>query len=186
MSAEFDSGTKLRDMFKPIIAEFDMTIEELDLSVRTYNWLQRAGINTLQQILSMSEDDLMKICKHSHAEIMEKLRIISGNLEQSSYDEIIATMKRTRMSSNSNKSIDFDSSTKLGDVFKSLIGLDLPVEELDLSVRVYNFLKRSGIHNLQQILSLSEDELINIDKRVDRRCHAQIIDRLRALSDSIE
>lgn len=39
----------------------EMTIEELDLSVRSYNCLKRAGINTVQELTTKSEDDMMKV-----------------------------------------------------------------------------------------------------------------------------
>ncbi|PZX03592.1 DNA-directed RNA polymerase subunit alpha [Psychrobacillus insolitus] len=39
----------------------EMTIEELDLSVRSYNCLKRAGINTVLELASKSEDDMMKV-----------------------------------------------------------------------------------------------------------------------------
>jgi len=38
-----------------------MTIEELDLSVRSYNFLKRAGINTVQELANKSEEDMMKV-----------------------------------------------------------------------------------------------------------------------------
>ena len=39
----------------------EMTIEELDLSVRSYNCLKRAGINTVQELITKTEDDMMKV-----------------------------------------------------------------------------------------------------------------------------
>lgn len=39
----------------------EMTIEELDLSVRSYNCLKRAGINTVQALTNQSEADMMKV-----------------------------------------------------------------------------------------------------------------------------
>jgi DNA-directed RNA polymerase subunit alpha len=39
----------------------EMTIEELDLSVRSFNCLKRAGINTVEDLLNKSEDDMMKV-----------------------------------------------------------------------------------------------------------------------------
>lgn len=39
----------------------EMTIEELDLSVRSYNCLKRAGINSVQELADKSEDDMMKV-----------------------------------------------------------------------------------------------------------------------------
>lgn len=39
----------------------EMTIEELDLSVRSYNCLKRAGINTVQELSTKTEEDMMKV-----------------------------------------------------------------------------------------------------------------------------
>ncbi|MDG2658855.1 DNA-directed RNA polymerase subunit alpha, partial [Vibrio parahaemolyticus] len=39
----------------------EMTIEELDLSVRSYNCLKRAGINTVQELVNKTEEDMMKV-----------------------------------------------------------------------------------------------------------------------------
>ena len=53
-----------------------MTIEELDLSVRSYNCLKRAGINTVQELTLKSEEDMMKVRnlgRKSLEEVQEKL-----------------------------------------------------------------------------------------------------------------
>ena len=39
----------------------DRTIEELDLSVRSYNCLKRAGINTVHDLTEKSEPEMMKV-----------------------------------------------------------------------------------------------------------------------------
>jgi len=39
----------------------EMTIEELDLSVRSYNCLKRAGIHTAQELASRTEEEMMKV-----------------------------------------------------------------------------------------------------------------------------
>jgi len=54
----------------------EMTIEELDLSVRSYNCLKRAGINTVEELTNRSEDDMMKVRnlgKKSMEEVKYKL-----------------------------------------------------------------------------------------------------------------
>ena len=38
-----------------------MSIEELELSVRSFNCLKRAGINTVAELCEMSVDDMMKV-----------------------------------------------------------------------------------------------------------------------------
>ena len=39
----------------------EQSIEELDLSVRSYNCLKRAGINTVEDLANKTEDDMMKV-----------------------------------------------------------------------------------------------------------------------------
>ncbi len=54
----------------------EMTIEELDLSVRSYNCLKRAGINSVDELTQKSEDDMMKVRnlgKKSLEEVEHKL-----------------------------------------------------------------------------------------------------------------
>ena len=55
----------------------EMTIEELDLSVRSFNCLKRAGINTVEDLISKSEEDMMKV----------------RNLGRKSLDEVVAKLQ---------------------------------------------------------------------------------------------
>lgn len=60
----------------------EMTIEELDLSVRSYNCLKRAGINTVEDLTNKTEEDMMKVRnlgKKSLEEVTNKLTAL--NLE---------------------------------------------------------------------------------------------------------
>ena len=54
----------------------DMTIEELDLSVRSFNCLKRAGINTVEDLIGKTEEDMMKV----------------RNLGRKSLEEVIAKL----------------------------------------------------------------------------------------------
>lgn len=63
----------------------EMTIEELDLSVRSYNCLKRAGINTVEDLIQKTEDDMMKVRnlgKKSLEEVKEKLDELELTLKQ--------------------------------------------------------------------------------------------------------
>lgn len=55
----------------------EMTIEELDLSVRSFNCLKRAGINTVEDLINKSEEDMMKV----------------RNLGKKSLDEVVAKLE---------------------------------------------------------------------------------------------
>ncbi|MDI3538862.1 MAG: DNA-directed polymerase subunit alpha [Bacillota bacterium] len=62
----------------------DMTIEELDLSVRSYNCLKRAGINTVYQLTQKTEEDMMKVRnlgRKSLEEVQAKLAALGLSLK---------------------------------------------------------------------------------------------------------
>ncbi|HGL7551602.1 TPA: DNA-directed RNA polymerase subunit alpha [Streptococcus pneumoniae] len=60
----------------------DRTIEELDLSVRSYNCLKRAGINTVHDLTEKSEAEMMKVRNLGRKSLEEvKLKLIDLGLE---------------------------------------------------------------------------------------------------------
>ncbi|HOB09163.1 MAG: DNA-directed RNA polymerase subunit alpha [Limnochordia bacterium] len=64
----------------------EMTIEELDLSVRSYNCLKRAGINTIGELTRKTEEDMMKVRnlgKKSLQEVKDKLGALGLSLRES-------------------------------------------------------------------------------------------------------
>lgn len=63
----------------------EMTIEELDLSVRSYNCLKRAGINTVQELTQKTEEDMMKVRnlgRKSLEEVQSKLHELGLSLRK--------------------------------------------------------------------------------------------------------
>ena len=63
----------------------EMTIEELDLSVRSFNCLKRAGINTVEDLTNRSEDDMMKVRnlgQKSLTEVINKLDSLGFSLRK--------------------------------------------------------------------------------------------------------
>ena len=64
-----------------------MSIEEMDLSVRSYNCLKRAGIHTVEDLTKKSEDDMLKV----------------RNLGRKSLDEVIAKLRSYGLDLRSNE-----------------------------------------------------------------------------------
>ncbi len=61
----------------------EMTIEELDLSVRSFNCLKRANINTVEDLISKTQDEMMKVRnlgRKSLEEVMNKLAMMGLSL----------------------------------------------------------------------------------------------------------
>ena len=64
----------------------EMTIEDLDLSVRSFNCLKRAGINTVDDLINKSQEDMMKVRnlgKKSFEEVRAKLQSLGFDLASS-------------------------------------------------------------------------------------------------------
>ena len=64
----------------------DMAIEELDLSVRSYNCLKRAGIKTVAELVERNEEEMMKVRnlgRKSLEEVQQKLAALNLSLRES-------------------------------------------------------------------------------------------------------
>ena len=71
------TGMMIEKTEDPKVKALETTIEDLDFSVRAYNCLKRANIHTLQDLVNMSENDMMKIRnlgKKSLKEVLDKVR----------------------------------------------------------------------------------------------------------------
>jgi DNA-directed RNA polymerase subunit alpha len=62
----------------------EMNIDELELSVRSYNCLKRAGINTVEELCNRTSEDMMKV----------------RNLGRKSLDEVLAKLNELGLSLN--------------------------------------------------------------------------------------
>jgi len=63
----------------------EMTIEELDMSVRSFNCLKRAGIDTVEDLINKTEEDMMKVRnlgKKSLEEVIQKLHSLGLDLKK--------------------------------------------------------------------------------------------------------
>lgn len=64
----------------------EMTVEELDMSVRSFNCLKRAGIDTVEDLINRTEEDMMKVRnlgKKSLEEVIQKLESLGLSLRKS-------------------------------------------------------------------------------------------------------
>ena len=62
----------------------EMNIDELELSVRSYNCLKRAGINTVEELCNRTSDDMMKVRnlgRKSLEEVLAKLKELGLQLQ---------------------------------------------------------------------------------------------------------
>lgn len=126
----------LHDVNNPI---GDMSIEYLHLSTRSYNILKKYGCNKIHDVISLNERDLT--CMHglgksSKQEIMDALAAYGLSPKK--------TVKRRKPA-----------------VTRTINPSD-SIDLLDLPARSYNVLKRNGCNTVQDILSLSEEDLMDM------------------------
>lgn len=125
------------------------SISNLNLSTRSYNALRRKGIDTINDLLNCSKEDILKI----------------RNLGEKSLGEIFCIIDELN---NSKTLIYSQINTKEPRHIKSFIGFDgykyndIPIEDLNLSVRSFNCLRTANINYYSELVLKNADELINI------------------------
>ena len=158
-----------------------MTIEELDLSVRSYNCLKRAGINTVGDLVEKTFDDMMKV----------------RNLGRKSLEEVERKLKELGFSfseDDGEEELPIDDFILDGDL--PVMGglsegpivhsqhLALTIEELDFSVRTYNVLKRANILTVEDMISKSQEDYMKV-RNMGRKSLEEIEMKLKALGLSM-
>ena len=141
------------------------TIEELEFSVRTYNCLKRAGIDTLAALTQCTEEDIIKVRnmgKRSLDEIVEKLAALGLRLLDSynALHECSGESKTDKV-------------------------LQLTIEELDLSVRSYNCLKRAGINTVKDLSEKTYEQMLEI-RNLGRKASEEVLFKLEELGLSFK
>lgn len=110
--------------------EFSAPIEELDLSVRSFNCLKRAGVHTIAQLRAMSKDELIKV----------------RNLGRKSYEEVLKKLEEYKPAELPKPVIDDLKSGK--EMLDELIGLDevkAQVRRLTALAKLQQDMKAKGL-----------------------------------------
>lgn len=172
----------------------DMPIENLELSVRAFNCLKRAGIDALGDLLLRTEEDLIKI----------------RNLGKKPFEEILQKLNSRGLSLSPNDSVkeqklfDFKTSAIMPIEFEALLLFltqeeidefnerfrkeekavntisEMWIEELGLSVRSFNCLKRAGIDSVEDLVKMTEEELFKI-RNLGKKSAYEVLDKIKSL-----
>jgi len=138
--------SKIKELEEKLIQKekFEPRIEELDLSVVTYNRLKKAGINTIGDILTQEKDFLIRCVGH------EGLFEIRKNMHSLGLE--------------------------MNETVEKYIG----IEELNLTVRSYDRLKRSGINTVDDLQKIDIDRLFRI-RNLGRKSTDEIVEKMHSL-----
>ena len=134
-------------------------IEELRLSVRTYNALKRGRINTIQELINTPPEELLnlnnlgKVCLK---EIESELKRIGLKFKEKS----VASVEDLNVAELQTRKAD-----------------EIEIKEIGLKTNVYRKLQVIEIYTVQQLLDKTDDEILNI-KGFGRMTLREIKDRL--------
>ena len=134
----------------------ELTIEEVELSVRSYNCLKRAGIQTIGELCDMTMEDLMKV----------------RSLGRKGQEEVLAMLKAKGLRKGTDEEDDED----------EIIGgvnTNIPIDELEFGVRTYNCLKRAGIRTLRDICKKTPEDMMKV-RNLGRRGQEEVLAMLKA------
>lgn len=156
-----------------------LRIDRLGLPTRVYNALIRAGVNTIEQLLSLSTDDLLQIRgigKTAEQTIIASLNNLSSmqilNLEINQSHE--------------DSQVYLESPEKIKNIIASLstIAKDTPISYLHLSTKTYNTLSRSGIVSLEHLLNAVQGGFVGFS-RLGTVSKREIVAAIQTLTQSV-
>ena len=134
-------ANKDKDRFKPSLfnEKNNIKIDDLDLTIKTFNSLKRNDIRFLHQLSQLSKNDLLKL----------------NNLGYKSCEELISAIINFHQ--------EFDDENNINDQFKIKIPKDNRIEKLNTNSNVLQLLKRNGIINISDFSRFTEFEIKNIN-----------------------
>lgn len=153
------------DYFKEKV--LSMRVEELDFSSRTQNALMRAGINTVEEIISYTEDEIIKV----------------RNIGETGFTELLKKLKGLGLSFREREIYTMGMLIERPEVKGEKV-LEMTIEELELSVRTYTCLKRAGINTVDDLLQRTESDMIKI-RNLGKKSLDEVILKLSALGLSL-
>ena len=153
-------------------------IEELGLSVRSFNGLKRADINTVGDLVKMTPDELLRVRNLgalSKREIEDKLNYLLITYDVNSYFNGIADSDSAL--------INEEEETPQQKVVNGIIVKDVPISQLGLSTRPYNILTRNGIKTVSEILCWTREDLLKL-RNMGVGSANEILHKIQELYDS--
>ena len=134
----------------------ELNIDDMGLSVRSFNCLKRAGINTLGDLTRRTPEDMMKV----------------RNLGRKNLEEILWKMREYGVW------LEGEEPPKNNLIPSDVDGMT--IEEMNLTIRSYNCLKRAGIRTVADLRSRTPDDMMKV-RNLGRRSLEEVIDKMKEL-----
>lgn len=125
---------------------FEKSIDKMNFSNRAYNCLKKAGITNISQLVVMTKRDLLNIKNMGIGTVNEVLEKISILKKEISSQAVIHS----------------DIPKKDSEQIHVVYSFEKSIDEMNFSKRAYNCLRRTGITNMSQVVSMTKEDLLNI------------------------
>lgn len=168
----------------------NLTLEEMDLSVRTYNCMKRAGKETLRDVVKMSETQLIRVRnlgRRSFDELIGKVKSYGLDIRPEEMDENLwINQLKSRFNIEEvdkivleeiEEDVKEEANSRNDDKFTRL--MKTKIEDLDFSLRTYNCISRSGKKTLEDVVRMSEEQLIRV-RNIGKVSIVELIDRIKS------
>ena len=146
-----------------ILAKMNTPLENTNISVKAYMYLQKRGIALIGDVKSLSPQDLIglleQLGKQAYVEFLRELERYGVN-----YIDDIENVEKMTEEEIAEKLRPEDSQEE-----------ETPIESLNLSVRAFNFIKRANLNTLGDITQLTEEEL---RKKFTKKICDEVIQKL--------
>ena len=155
----------------------EMTIDDMDLSVRSYNCLKRANINTVEntRVGDATDYDKLTLEVWTDGTITARDAVSLGARILCDHFVLFTDLSETM---GSKSTVVEKAETQRDKV------LELTIEELDLSVRSFNCLKRANINTVEDLISKTEDEMMKV-RNLGRKSLEEVINKLAMMGLSL-
>lgn len=157
----------------------DVSVEQLPLSLRSYNCIRRAGIHTLAKLLQTSIEELASI-KNMGAKSMEEILSVTKKYlyERIGYDIDKKAEYVDESQCYDTMALPIEDSSVCDDT-NELLMEDIPLGRLSLSLRTSNALARCGYQYVNEIAAFTYDDFKQI-KSMGDKCAREIYEKVRA------
>lgn len=142
-----------------------MKIRDLDISARARHCLIAAGYEYLSELRNVSDGDLLKL----------------RNFNQSCLDEVREAIEEYFME----EEIPFIDDRMFLDPIRATSALEMPIEELELSIRSYNCLKRAAINTVGELCNKTIDDMMKV-RNLGKKSLNEICYKLEELGLSLK
>lgn len=162
----------------------NIEIEKIKLSVRAYNCLKNSMINTLDELMALDNDDLIKIRNLGEKSLYELNelrknvndgRIPFKDIKSNNYKELnFNDIKLVRLLTEEGKQIETILFYYLNEYYTE----DLLIKDLNLSVRSYNGLTSAGFNYVSELLDINYLEFVSI-KNLGEKSRKEILRKIK-------